>query len=255
MKISPDTLMAYADGELDAATRAAVALAVAADPALAAQVAAHQAMRVRVRAAFDAELSEPLSQRLRQAAQFAATAEVVDLAERRAAQAVVPPLAVARERAGSGWLAWGGMAAGLMVGVLLGRLELPGSDLAPTTVSSGTSGVLVSTGLAEALGTQLASAPTEGAVAVRLSFIDRDGRYCRAFELTGQAGLACRSGDGWMVQALVASTQSSLGAEGGLRQAASPLPPALLSEIDQRIAGDPLDAGAEQKARSRGWQR
>ena len=255
MKISPETLMAYADGELDSDARMAVALAVAVDPALAAQVAAHQALRQRINAAFDAELSEPVPERLRQAAQATGTAQVVDMAARRAAQASPTPLVAVRERAGSGWLAWGGMAAGLMVGVLLGRIELPGTDLAPVSVSSGASGVLVSTGLAEALGTQLASVPMAGPVAVRLSFIDRDGRYCRAFELTGHAGLACRSGDGWTVQALVASTKSPLGAEGGLRQAASPLPPALLSEIDQRIAGDPLNAGAEQMARSRSWQR
>ena len=78
---------------------------------------------------------------------------------------------------------------------------------------------------------------------------------CRAFDLPGQAGLACRSGEAWAVQALVASAAASAGAEGGLRQAASPLPPALLGEIDQRIAGDPLNASAEQHARSQGWRR
>ena len=91
-------------------------------------------------------------------------------------------------------------------------------------------------------------------VSVRLSFIDRKGRYCRAFESTGQAGLACRDGATWQVQALVSAPAGSPPGA-GMRQAASPLPPALLGEIDQRIAGEPLNAAAEQEARRKGWQR
>ncbi len=40
--------------------------------------------------------------------------------------------------------------------------------------------------------------------------------------------------------------------EDGMRQVASPLPPALLGESGQRIAGEPLNASAEQQARSQG---
>ena len=119
MKINPETLMAYADGELDAASRAAVAQAVADDPALAAQVAAHQALRQRLAAAFAADLSEPVPERLRQALKPPATAQVVDLAARRAAQAAPAPLDHGRSAAhlgqsAWGWRAWGGLAAMLV---------------------------------------------------------------------------------------------------------------------------------------------
>jgi hypothetical protein len=107
--------------------------------------------------------------------------------------------------------------------------------------------------LAEALSQQLASAPQPGApIAVRMSFVDRAGRFCRAFELDGQAGLACRSGEQWTVQALVEAGQTG---GGTMRQAASALPASLLSEIDSRIRGDPLNAADEQKARTQGWKR
>jgi hypothetical protein len=40
-----------------------------------------------------------------------------------------------------------------------------------------------------------------------------------------------------------------------VRQAASALPPAVLSAVDQRIAGDALDPVRERQARDRGWRR
>ena len=52
MKFSDETLMAYADGELDDDQRAAIERAVGADPALAERVAQHQALRSDVFAAF-----------------------------------------------------------------------------------------------------------------------------------------------------------------------------------------------------------
>ena len=252
MKISHDTLMAYADGELNADSRATVAQAVAADPALAAQVAAHQALRQRISAAFAAELSQRVPERLHEALKTPATAQVVDLAARRAAQAAPLMPNPAGNASNWVWRAWGGLAAGLMVGVLVGRMGLPGEG---RPAESGVAGLLTNAALAQALGEQLASAPDAGPVAVRLSFVDRDGRYCRAFEWPGQAGLACRSGETWAVQALVARAAAPAAADGSLRQATSPLPPALLSEIDQRIAGDPLSASAEAQARSQGWRR
>src|SRR5207253_696626 len=63
MSYSEETLMAYADGELDPAARAALEAAMAADPGLAQRVARHQALRARLRAALDPVLDEPLPQR------------------------------------------------------------------------------------------------------------------------------------------------------------------------------------------------
>ncbi|MFN3843995.1 MAG: zf-HC2 domain-containing protein, partial [Rehaibacterium terrae] len=63
MRISDERLMAYVDGELDAAQAAQVEAAIAADPALAAAVARQRRLRERLRAAFDPVLDQPVPER------------------------------------------------------------------------------------------------------------------------------------------------------------------------------------------------
>ena len=254
MNFDDETLMAYADGELDADSRRTLEQAMAADPALAARVQQHEALRRRVGAAFDATLAEPVPERLLQALQAGAAgpAAVVDLAQARSRREQAQVAAAQPRRAAWGWARWGGMAASLLLGVVIGRAVLPvpsgGADLAEATMPARGA-------LAQALNNAAGgSGNPDAKVSVRLSFIDRKGRYCRAFESTGQAGLACRDGATWQVQALVSAPAGSPPGA-GMRQAASPLPPALLGEIDQRIAGEPLNAAAEQEARRKGWQR
>ena len=85
-----------------------------------------------------------------------------------------------------------------------------------------------------------------------LSFLDKDGRYCRTFSTGRLAGLACRDASGWAVQATTPAERPETGA---LRQAGSALPRALLEAVDARIAGTALTAAEEQQARDRGWIR
>ena len=68
MKFSEETLMAYADNELDAKTRAAVEEAMATDPEVARKIAQHKALRGKVRLAFNNVVHEPTPQRLIDAA-------------------------------------------------------------------------------------------------------------------------------------------------------------------------------------------
>ena len=68
MTISDEILMAYADGELDAAAREAVESAMREDPQIEKRVAAHRALRRRVQAAYSGELSEGVPERLLRAA-------------------------------------------------------------------------------------------------------------------------------------------------------------------------------------------
>ena len=232
MPIADDELMAYADGELDAQRRREIELALRDDPRLAHRVREHQAMRARVRAAFDDELSEPMP---------AGALRALEARER----------AEASNDASWGWRRWGGIAASLLIGLLIGRTLLPtGAPIdwkADEVVAGGV--------LERALSTQLASAATEiTPVRVPISFVDRSGRYCRAFQADRQAGVACRTEDRWVVQALVVDTPASA-ASGGVRQAASALPSMLLNEIDARIAGVPLNSAQETSAREGGWRR
>ena len=58
MSIPDETLMAYADGELEPAQRAEVEAALAADPTLVVRVEQHRALRKKLNAAFDPILME-----------------------------------------------------------------------------------------------------------------------------------------------------------------------------------------------------
>jgi putative zinc finger protein len=243
MTFSEETLSAYADGELDAATRAALEAALDSDPQLAQRVARQRALRARVRDAFTPVLAEPVPERL--------LASVRGAAPGRPAGNVVP----LQPRARWSWPQWGAMAASLVVGLLLGPLlPRPAAREAPLEASGGR--VLASGLLSRALSQQLASAQPPGApVAIGVSFRARSGGYCRTFvlrEAQSLAGLACREGPAWQVVALAQS--EAPGAAGGYRQAASALPPAVARTLDELIAGEPLDAAGETAARERGWK-
>jgi len=241
--VADELVMAYADGELDAATRAEVEAALAADPALAERAAALLSQRRRVEAAFQPLLEEAVPERLRRL--LPPPVAPIDLAQARAARQARRPAVWAP----SGWAAWGGLAASLVLGVLLGtRLPVGGAafELRDGRVVAGGP-------LAGALSGQLASEPTPGAgVAVQLSFVDKAGAYCRTFSVEGQAGLACRQRDAWALQALVAAAPA---ATTSMRPAATALPKALLDAVDERIAGSPLGAEAERQARDKAWRR
>lgn len=245
--------MAYVDGELDDAQRAAFEAELANDPLLAQRVREQQALRRRLAEAFTPDLDEPVPERLLAAARARPpAAEPIDLTrvreQRAAAQRV--PRAVRDWR----WPEWGAIAASLLIGVLAGRL-VGGDSAAP--FANGPNGALVARGpLAGALSAQLASSVAADApVRVGISFVARSGSYCRSFVMTrpsGLAGLACREGGQWQVQLVTPAGQDE--AAGGYRTAGAALPPALLRAIDERIAGTPLDAAAEAGAARRGWQ-
>jgi hypothetical protein len=247
MSLSDETLMAFVDGELDATQCAEIERALASDAPLRARVDTLRAQRRRVEAAFAAVLDEPMPTRLSAllaGAPAAGSATVVPPAPARAAR---------KHRgafAGWGWAQWGGMAASVVLGLLIG-LQLAGRDDGIAVRD----GRLVAVGAVEqALSTQLASAAGAApAVAVQLSFVDRDGAYCRTFSTAAVAGLACRSDDGrWALQSVAAAASAP---DGAMRQAETALPRAVLEVVDQRIAGNALDAAAERQARDGGWRR
>ena len=244
MNWTDESLMAFVDGELDAAQRAAVEHALAGDAVLQARVAKLQAQRRRVSAAYAPVLDEPVPDRLAALLAIAPStpsAAVVNLGEVRAERA--------RRRSIPGWAQWGGMAASLVLGVLLGGLLAGrGGD---TSFSVRDGRLVAGAPIEQALSTQLAS--TSGAaVAVQLSFVDRGGAYCRTFSTAAVAGLACRRDGQWVVETLATAESTT---DGVVRQAATSLPRAVLDAVDQRIAGDALDAERERQARDRGWRR
>jgi hypothetical protein len=230
MTDDPD-FYAWLDGELAEPQSSAMAARVAADPELSAFAEQHRAVSSRLSKAFAPIAAAPAPERLLAAAR--PPAEVVDFAAAR----------VRRRR----WSVTGlALAASLALGFTIG-VALPRGGSTPFESRDGQ---LVAAGpLANALDRRLASAGEQDGVRIGLSFRDRSGRYCRSFTAAAQSGLACREGEGWAVEGLVAGQKGS----GDYRMAAGP-DPALGALIDGRIAGEPLDPGAEAAAAKAGWR-
>jgi anti-sigma factor RsiW len=277
MTIPDETLMAYADGELEPAERAEVETAMAADPAIAARVEQHRALRRKLSAAYDPILMETVPNALvatvhttPAATPGAATgtsgatasgATITDLRRVRAARAAEAKEAAASARRAETprrpwtWFEWSAMAASIAAGAVIAHLALN----APDTSRIGTNtGRLVAQGdLEQVLSRQLASdQPADAPVQIGLSFKSKSGDTCRTFTLRERdivGGLACREDDKWHVQVLANVPPNTNGA-GNYKPAGGNMPPAVLAAVEQQIEGEALDASGEAAARARGWQ-
>jgi anti-sigma factor RsiW len=251
MTISDETLMAYADGEADAVTRASVETAMRDDPEIARRVALHRAMRETMQGAFAAVIEEPVPERLIAAARgqaIPATAAtpgaVTDLARaRNAANRKIEGRAARWQPAA--------LAACLLLGLGAGYLTWHGSG---TLIETNADGLTAGAALAKTLSNQLSDDRPAGSAAVTgLSFRTKSGGYCRTFSLSADAasGLACRDGARWKINALVQSASDRGNAN--FRTAQSALPAPIRSAVEAIIEGEPLDRSAEIAARQTGW--
>jgi ElaB/YqjD/DUF883 family membrane-anchored ribosome-binding protein len=239
MRFSDETLIAFADGALDEPTRRAVERAMRNDPALAAKVKQHMAMRDEVFRAFARTLHETPPPRLHT---VSTSAKVVQLDSMRLAKREIAEMP---ERSWS-WREWGAVGAATAVGVLAGVLVLASvQDEVQLATTVGENGMLTARGKLDiALSRHFANAPRGAAgIKIGVSFVARDGQYCRTFGIGSAAGLACRSSDAWKIPVL---------AEGGGPGA---LPAAVMAAVDARALGPALDAKGELAAVQRGWAR
>jgi hypothetical protein len=244
MTFSEETLMAYADDELDAQTRGAVEAAMASDPEIAARVAQHKALRGELRVAFNNVLDEPIPQRLADAARGVPAVRregnVIPLRRKNSTRRV--------------WTQWAAIAASLGIGIIIGEALLSrGPGTGPITSRGGQ--LLANGVLARALSNQLAGQTEPTPVHIGVSFKARSGAYCRSFTLEESpvlAGLACREHADWQVRVLTAIEPQSPGS-GALRQAGTEIPKAVLEAVEDSRVGDVLDANAEVAARAKGW--
>lgn len=225
--MSPDDemLMAYADGELDPLTAKRVERAIAADPALAAKVAAQRALRARLGAAFAPVADAPVPDRLT----AMLTSDVLPL---------LPRPVPTRQR----WVQAAALAATLVLGVAVGnQMRSP-----PVTMAGG--GLTASGALARALDTQLAA--NTGETHMLASFRDRSGAWCRVFTTPSLGGIACREREDWILRRTRSPDRRQVA---DYRQAGS-ADAALMAEAQDMMAGNPLDAAAERRARDLGWR-
>ena len=201
MTFSDETVMAYVDGELDDAARAALDVAMTTDADLAERVARARRLRARLHSEFDPVLREPIPERLLAATQGTA-------AKARTGNIIGLKRLPARNWS---WPQWSAIAASLILGVLIAPLLRHEPSEGPLGIRDGK--VLASGALANALSEQLASNQVANApVHIGVSFLSRNGDYCRTFILRDKsavAGLACREGGSWRLQALAAATDRS----------------------------------------------
>jgi hypothetical protein len=243
-----ETVMAYADGELEEARRAEIAAAIAQDPALAKRVQQHRALRADIAGAYSGVLDQPVPDHLREAARAGSASSDNSSAQKQAGNVVQFPTRVTRAPA-TPWRAreWTAMAASVLVGVFL-TWRFTGNDFGASD------GSLVARGeLARALNMQLAANQTGDApVAIGITFKSSEGEWCRSFLVreTATAGLACHVDDQWRI----AVTTGAKVEGGDLRQAAAAMPPVILDAIESRRADDPLGANDELAARDSGWK-
>jgi anti-sigma factor RsiW len=255
MKIPDETLMAYADGELDGAARAAVDSAMLDDPAIGERVAEHRALRRKIDAAYAAELSEAVPDRLLAAARGGIGARGDKVVGFENARESIERNASRPRTPMRQWRLTGSIAASVIAGVGLGFFLWGRSEPA---LMRDAGGALVAGGqLAKALSTQLAAGQSPAsAVQIGISFLAKSGDYCRTFELSGAvspSGLACRHGREWRIEALTQEPTRAAG-ESEYRTAGSPMPAGILRSVEERIAGEHFDQAAENAARERGWK-
>jgi hypothetical protein len=252
MTLTDETLMAYADGEVDAETRAVIESAMREDPEVRSRVERHRALREAVQGAFSSVLDEPVPDRLIAAARgqgAVAGGKVVDLLRVRAAVRAPVETSLGSRR----WQP-AALAASLLMGLGLGYLASHNSNALVKSSSSG--GLIASAALDEALSNQLSADRAAGAVAATgISFRSKAGDYCRTFSLSGaelSSGLACREGNGWKIKVLAQSSHPA-GDLSNFRQAGSADSPAVRAAVEESIAGEPLDQAGEIAARRSGW--
>lgn len=221
--------MALVDGECTPQERLLLEARTAANPELSRRFAAERALRERLRVCFDAVKDEPVPQRLLDAA-----------------------FKVQSRRPRPTWLA---IAASLVAGVVLGAFMTKFISV-PAQLAYQQRGLMADGALAQTLSMQLAMDRASGSVRIGVSFVAKNGQYCRTFiDDRGRdsiAGLACREVDTWRLKLLDYSVQNPTDRMSYV-QAATSLSPAILQATEALMDGDPMDATAEAAARARGW--
>jgi len=248
MSIPDEILAAYVDGELDPAACAKVEEAAHNDPRTAQRIDQYRALRSQLQAAYAAELEESVPDRLFAALRSSpprAAPMVADLATARATKGRKPSSVTAAA------LRWRySLAAGVLIA--LGVEFFAWRHTRPWLEAP--DGTLVARGsLANGLSDQLSGEPAAGPpLRIGLSFVAKNGNYCRTFSLANDAGLACRRAGRWEILAL-AKQRSTESAASQFRTASSPFPAEILGAVEGQMSGEPLDRAGESAARDKRW--
>lgn len=236
MTVSPETLLAFADGELSSEEAKKIEAEIANDPSLAAHVEIHRALKARLHdtpqppdAGADDDQPEPAPKPAHRYAEGSSAP--------RSKSSLVPV---------------GAMAVGVVLGAMLWSSFTPVGDIRTengTVLAGGT----LARALSMVVGTDKNGAafyPAE----IGESFFSNDGVFCRNFK-TGQpdkgglSGIACRENEEWRIKVL-AQAQTP---QGQTSNKESPLPQAVREMLNDLMVGAPLDAEGERAARAQSW--
>jgi CRP-like cAMP-binding protein len=235
-----EDIVAYIDGELAEAERAAFEARMAKEPALADEVRRQRDLVERLRSAYpDGEDKAFDAQAL--AALGLGDTTVVELSAARTKRRgrVMP----------RPWWA-GAIAASLVCGILIGR-AIPQRPAQQDIVVDRQGQLVAAASLDRALTRQ--DDGGAGAIKVGMTFRTANG-YCRTFRLAdGNAGMGCRLADRWSILALVKG-RAEEPRSADFRLAGDEFPPSLMSEVDARIVGSPLTPTDVEKARRAQWR-
>ena len=230
--VSDDMLMAYADGELDAAQAEEIRRAVANNTALAAKLAEFEATRRLARDAFAGIKEQPIPPEL---VQTVLTHEPPKPEQRRSPfMTQFMPLAAS--------LAMVAGAIGYVVGTRSAGTSLLGADNAvAAALESSDSGAVFDV--------------DGGRRITVLATYRLPDRVCRSFMDSVASGavkgLACRTGAQWTVEVAVAQPPS---ASGSYTPASDQATPSIDAFLDAAGAEGPVDGTAEAVLRKQGWR-
>lgn len=257
MNIDDELLVAYADGELDAAKAASVERAVAADPRLRARLANLTRAAELTREVFEVKGCDPVP---------AALIETIMRAPATTPEPTVPSRQPLRQRLADWWriplpaAAFGALAL-LAVGGLLGYLLPDGRSVGAAIT---TAGVVPRDSTLHLLLEEQPSGATLAAGGLSLeavaTFVDGD-RVCREYRATDDtgpydyhAGIACRGDDAWHVAFSVDDYLEQEPVGGFYETASSRLHEAIDMFIEEYLGVDPIDDAAEGALLERDWR-
>ena len=240
-----EMIAAYLDGTLDGAALAAFEAELEQDETLVGEVARFAANDDLLRAAFDAPMQEPVDAALLERMGLGGMVETG--AQYADATAVTKP--VAANDNPPFWRRWqwpvgGAIAASLALIAVLQTGQMPqGEREFAAVLDSAPSATSV----------QLANG---GSVTPRLTFAASDGRFCREYLQTGEAGdetgIACRRDGNWQIEATIKGGET-LPDSGEIVAASGESADGLDAAYARLGASDPLDSIAERSLIEKKW--
>ena len=140
------------------------------------------------------------------------------------------------------------MAASLALGLLLGSQIIPKRD----------HDAALSLALDSTPSDKTALLESGQSLTPLLSFARVGGGYCRSFTLAkvsaSKAGLACKTGRTWSIEALIPAGGAAGSADQGYVVAEGPWSPDMDAVIEDLRAGDPMDKATEAVMIARSWE-